>query len=276
MNYDRIILELMDRVAALEEEVKRLKENQTAAEGKRTVRDDSAEEDFSANGGRDTTKYLFEGKLYGKNRLVLAVVKRYAAQHSNYSASRLMVDFDRTLQGSLGVVRALEDVQRNYQDYERRFFCQPHEIIHTTTEDCVVCTQWGKFNIGNFIARAEQMGMDIQSVGGNDGQMTAQFATGQLIGRGNFIKLYREPLEALSVNADFMTFIDDLRQKLRGMETKNTREANKEIQSAFYFARIKARFHEVEEIVQQVTNYGKQASAYISIYYAMYVLELES
>ena len=170
MNYDRIILELMDRVAALEDEVRLLKSERTSGMEWQNHNDDlfcEENESISNNGygqtynGRDTTKYILDGKKYGKNRLVLAVIKKYIKDNPEISSRKLMMVFDRSLQGSLGVVRTLNDVKDNYSDYERRFFCQLDEIIHTATEDCVVCTQWGKFNIDNFIARAKQLGINI-------------------------------------------------------------------------------------------------------------------
>lgn len=169
MNYDRIILELMDRVAALEDEVKSLK-----AELKNNVDQQNDDDEInyeekdvivsSGYYGRDTTKYILDGKRYGKNRLVLAVVQKYIKSNPGITSGKLMMVFDRSLQGSLGVIRTLNDVKANYSDYERRFFCQPNEIIHTSTEDCVVCTQWGKFNIDNIVARAKELGINITTI----------------------------------------------------------------------------------------------------------------
>lgn len=170
MNYDRIILELLDRVSALEDEVKLLREAQErSVEQQSNVvsmegRDAEEFQNGSSGqiyGGRDTTKYILDGKKYGKNRLVLAVVRKYLEDHPDVSAGKLMMIFNRSLQGSLGVVRTLQDVKSSYSDYERRFFCQPDELIHTTTETCVVCTQWGKHNIGNMIAMAKNLGIEI-------------------------------------------------------------------------------------------------------------------
>lgn len=161
MNYDRIILELMDRVSALEDEVKQLKEGNAttiAAESEQ----ESATQGYS--NGRDTTKYILDGKKYAKNRLVLAVVQKYMSMHPGISAAELVSVFDKSLQGSLGVVRTLDDVQRNCSDYKTRFFANPDELIQTRTQPCVVCTQWGIANIGNIVARAEQLGIDIQAV----------------------------------------------------------------------------------------------------------------
>ena len=162
MNYDRIILELLDRVSALEEEVAKLKGEHTNKSASRTPLEFPSEP--SGYGSKDTTKYIMDGKRYGKNRLALAIVQKYVRTHPNISAQQLISVFDKSLQGSLGVVRTYKDAKSAYADSERRFFMQPNEIIHTTTDDCVVCTQWGAFNIDYLIARAEELGFVISRV----------------------------------------------------------------------------------------------------------------
>ena len=163
MNYDRLILELMDRVSVLEDEVKYLKSkvnNEIIYEN-----EDGSEENIRLSrdlAGRDTTKFILDGKRYGKGKLVHAIVEKYVNMNPNISAAQLMLVFDKSLQGSLGVVRTLKDVKINCSDYSRRFFVTPEYIIHTSTEDCVVCSQWGIGNIGNILVRAEQLGMKVQ------------------------------------------------------------------------------------------------------------------
>jgi hypothetical protein len=142
MNYDRIILELIDRVSLLEDEVQRLK----------SIEDSSK---------RDTTKYIFDGEKHGKGRLALAIVKKYMEENPQTSANELMTVFDKSLQGSYGVIQKIEDAKKNRTDYKKRFFALPNEVIKTSTETCVVCSQWGIDNIGNMIARARQLGFEI-------------------------------------------------------------------------------------------------------------------
>ena len=163
MNYDRIILELMDRVSALEDEVKELKNKVNAVDNYEDT--DSCDDGVRISRdsvGRDTTKFILDGKRYGKGKLVHADVEKYVSMHPDITAAQLMLAFDRSLQGSLGVVRTLEDVKLNCSDYGKRFFATPEYIIHTSTEDCVVCSQWGIANIGNILARAEQLGIEVQ------------------------------------------------------------------------------------------------------------------
>lgn len=149
MNYDRIILDLINRVSALEDNMRNLKT-------RNANKSSETESTF-----KDTTKYILDGKRYGKNRLVLSIIRKYMTISSNVSAEELIQTFDRSLQGSLGVVREINDVKTNYLDYERRFFCKDDEIIKTTTSDCVVCTQWGIDNINNIIARAKELGINV-------------------------------------------------------------------------------------------------------------------
>ena len=104
-------------------------------------------------------------------------------------------------------------------------------------------------------------------------QITKSFAISQLIGKERFLDQYGSQLKTLAENGDFMSFVAVLRQQLAGQETTNTREANKRIADYFYTNKANERFSEVKAIVEAVLTYGKQASAHISIYYAMFLYE---
>lgn len=169
MNYDRIILELMDRVSTLEDEVKNLKAQViTETDSSQGIMEQGEEGIVLGRSkdsvGRDTTKFILDGKRYVKNRLVLAIIKKYVAMNPGISAERLLLTFDKSLQGSLGVVRTLEDVKENCSDYKKRFFTASDEVIHTSSKDCVVCNQWGIANIGNMVIRAKQLGIQVQEI----------------------------------------------------------------------------------------------------------------
>ncbi|MDR1828664.1 MAG: hypothetical protein LBR29_10070 [Methylobacteriaceae bacterium] len=164
MNYDRIILELMDRVSRLEDEVAALKQSVGSGSRNDAPLYDSYVADVMPS-RRDTTKYLFDGKYYGKNRLVLAVVKKYAGMNPDITAEKLTGTFDKSIQGSLGVVQTWKEVkEKGYADPERRFFMSDDEVIETRTGRCVVCTQWASENIKRFIARALELGFDITPI----------------------------------------------------------------------------------------------------------------
>ena len=71
MNYEEEILSLKQRVQELEK----------LCFGKLTNQPIAVESIQTAN-NRDKTKYMFEGIVYPKNRLVLAIVKKYVEQNN--------------------------------------------------------------------------------------------------------------------------------------------------------------------------------------------------
>ena len=96
--------------------------------------------------------------------MVLAIVNEYVKRNPKISAEELVNTFDKSLQGALGVIRTVDDAQANYSDHGKRFFCKENEIIRTTTRDCVVCSQWDVKNIGNIIARADELGINVTAI----------------------------------------------------------------------------------------------------------------
>lgn len=104
-------------------------------------------------------------------------------------------------------------------------------------------------------------------------RITKSFAISQLIGKERFLNQYDSLLRALAKNNEFMSFIATLRQDLAGAQHGNIKSTNMQVADYFYKNRANERFPEVKAIVDAVLLYGKQASAHISIYYAMYLYE---
>ena len=104
-------------------------------------------------------------------------------------------------------------------------------------------------------------------------RITKSFAISQLIGKERFLNQYDSLLKALAKNKEFMSFIVTLRQDLAGAQHGNTKSTNMQVADYFYKNKANERFPEVKAIVDAVLLYGKQASAHISIYYAMYLYE---
>ena len=161
MDYSNIILEMLDRIKSLEREVAELKQKHSVS---KLIEEKSCEKVYpSAVSKRDTTRYLFKGNVLLKNRLVLAVVRNYVEHHPQVTVSEIKTIFDKSLQGSIGVVEE-RLVAEQRQDYKVRFFAKDDEIIHLVDGDIFVCSQWGILNIPQFIARATQIGFDIQEI----------------------------------------------------------------------------------------------------------------
>jgi 5-methylcytosine-specific restriction protein B len=71
--------------------------------------------------------------------------------------------FDKSLQGSLGVVE-LFDVAQKTTDASKRFFMKEEDVLTLSDTKVVVCTQWGIFNIVKFVKRAQSLGFNIETI----------------------------------------------------------------------------------------------------------------
>ena len=148
----------------IEEEIKILKQRVKVLEelfniNAKTFND--SKQDNSSN--RDKTKYMFNGKVLAKNRLVLNVIKEYVKQN-NPSLSDLQQIFNKTLQGSRMVVEGLDNVKK-IADYKKRYFINESDILTLANgEKACVCTQWGIFNIKKFILVAKNLGFVIDEI----------------------------------------------------------------------------------------------------------------
>lgn len=147
MNYELEILNLKKRIEELEKIVLHSKEQEIP---------------MPKQNDRDKTKYMFEGKVYPKNRLVLAVVKKYVAEN-NPNYEQLISVFDKSLQGSLGVVE-LYDNAIKISDAPKRYFMKEEDIITLDHKKVVVCTQWGIFNIVKFVKQANALNFNIETI----------------------------------------------------------------------------------------------------------------
>ena len=157
MEYNELILDMLNRIVKLEKEVEILKSKEKAGE---TVLPVSIDDKPLQ---RDKKRYMFNGNVYLKNRLVLAIVKDYVSNNPTITSGELKMIFDKSLQGSIGVVEN-ELIAKQRKDYQVRFFSKDDEVIQLTDGNMFVCSQWGILNIKNFIKRTEQMGYKIEQI----------------------------------------------------------------------------------------------------------------
>ena len=157
MNYDRVIIELLDRISLLEEKTERLEKIIAQQSSSNVTGTDGAEPKT-----RDKTKYIIDGRTCLKNRLVLEVVKKYVAEHAVITFDELRNVFYDKLQGSFGVVRTKSDIEQQKQI--RYFYKDEDTITLDDGAEVVVSNQWGKDNIKAFVVLAKSFGYEIQEV----------------------------------------------------------------------------------------------------------------
>ena len=126
----------------------------------------SKEAKISAVSNRDYTKYKFNNEVFGKGRLVLAVVNAFVEQNPELTFEQLKNQFPDYLQrGSFGVISEAESVMSDERK-RRRFFSKPEEIIFLPNEQksFVVCSEWGA-NTKGFVDHArENLGFEIEEL----------------------------------------------------------------------------------------------------------------
>ena len=158
MEYHELILDMLNRIVKLEKEVELLKNEKTSSE---VIPKETFVEERPVQ--RDKTRYMFNGNVYLKNKLVLAVVKDYVSKNQTITCNELKTVFDKSLQGSIGVVE-YESIAKQRKDYKVRFFEKEDELLRLVDGNMLVCSQWGILNISNFIKRAEQLGYKIEQI----------------------------------------------------------------------------------------------------------------
>ncbi len=155
--------ELQNRVSDLERKLASLSRQCSSLLMRRDTVDAEPKSHRDASVKHDITRYKFEGKLYCKRQLVLACVKKYVHDNSVDSFITLSEAFPEYIQGSLGVVRTINDAER-YSEAHKRFYFSDKDVIHLNDEDVVVCSQWDVNNISRFVNLIEDLGYNIETV----------------------------------------------------------------------------------------------------------------
>ena len=114
---------------------------------------------------KDYTKYSFEGKTFGKGRLVLAVVRKYVQDHPEISFAELTKAFPKEIQGSFGVIALKNEADKIYASTSiKRYFIEPDEAIQLKDATIAVSNEWGSRNIEKFLPVARKQGYKINPV----------------------------------------------------------------------------------------------------------------
>lgn len=129
------------------------------------IREKSNEKRNSNKGQRDKTKYEFDNKIYGKGKLVLAIVKKYVLSNTNTTFEKLISIFKPETQGSIGVINKKTDVELKYKDKtNKRHFMNEDQIVLIENEEYVVCNGWGIDNIYGIISIAKSLNYEIHEI----------------------------------------------------------------------------------------------------------------
>ncbi|MCR5020311.1 hypothetical protein [Ruminococcus sp.] len=112
---------------------------------------------------KDVTRYSFMGKQLNKRQLVLNCIRQYIADTGTTEADSLLEMFPDYIQGSLGVIRAINEAEQ-YSDATERYFFKDDEVLHLDTGIYVISKDWTVKNIGRFIDVMETLGYEIKPI----------------------------------------------------------------------------------------------------------------
>ena len=101
---------------------------------------------------RDYSLYIFNEEILNKRQLVLAVINKYIRDNPNNTLETLQNIFNKN------IVDSYDNAQKN-TDGKRHFF--DDAINLNNGQRIVVCNQWGKDNIPQFIKKANELGYKI-------------------------------------------------------------------------------------------------------------------
>ncbi len=95
---------------------------------------------------RDYTKYVFQGRKYGKGPLVLAIVGKYVEEHPKATIEELQAAFPKDeIKSTFEIVETIRKANK------RRFFLKPDRVLRSNGSRLAVTNQWSRDNTNNFI-----------------------------------------------------------------------------------------------------------------------------
>lgn len=116
---------------------------------------------------RDVTKYSLDGgrSYYGKGRFVREVVAHFMELNPNLTFEQLSHIFEDHLQGSYGVIRSVDSIDRSSHDKKdlRSRYVMSEDMVLQSYDGIqfVVSNQWATYNFINILNLLEKWGWNI-------------------------------------------------------------------------------------------------------------------
>jgi hypothetical protein len=127
------------------------------------IRQQAAERREARRSGRDYSRYLFQGTIYNKRRLVLAVIKNWVGANKPSRFEALLEAFPQETQGG-ELFTPIEEAQKIFERHHiARHFLAGEEVINFGPREAyAVSNQWGVGNFERFLERARALNFDIE------------------------------------------------------------------------------------------------------------------
>lgn len=109
---------------------------------------------------KDKTRYRFQGQCLNKRQLVLSCLHQYVDDNPDLTAASFFEVFPDYVQGSMGVVRLVEEAEK-YSDATLHYFFGDDEVIRLRDGIYAVSKDWTANNINGFIEIMQELGYEI-------------------------------------------------------------------------------------------------------------------
>ncbi len=129
------------------------------------IRQKSKERREAKRSHRDYTKYRFNGVVYNKRKLVLAIVQKWISNNKPSNLSDLLAAFPQELRRG-GIFVTADEAETIYERQgRRRHFLADDEIVRfPDSSQYVISNQWNKEWTDNFITQAGKLGFEIEEI----------------------------------------------------------------------------------------------------------------
>lgn len=114
---------------------------------------------------RDRRGYEFNGEVYGKGPLVLAVIRHHVENNPDINYNKLKSAFPDELLKSYGIFKRLDQAQEASKK-RKRYFLKETQLVSVGDCKVAVCNQFTSSNIGAFLEKAREMGYEIKEQDG--------------------------------------------------------------------------------------------------------------
>jgi len=116
----------------------------------------------SSHLGRDYSQYIFNGAIFGKGKLALAIIKEYVSKNPDVTFNELYDVFPKEVQGSYDVIVTAEKAfEIHEKSGYKRHYINEDDLVQLSDCTAAVTNQWGSGNIDNMINKAFELGFHI-------------------------------------------------------------------------------------------------------------------
>ena len=111
---------------------------------------------------KDSTKYKYNGNVYGKGKLVLECIKTIIGQRKSLTLDNLQLIFPKRLNGKYEVIVKLSEGKKLSANFKRYYLDDPITLKDGTR--VVICSQWGIGNIGSIMVVLMKYGQSFRRI----------------------------------------------------------------------------------------------------------------